>query len=94
VIELTQGPDRHLETFDEGCLSLPGGYAESRYGDSIELIGTGQLARCFQHETDHLSGWLMVIGSQAGAAAASTKSRREVADRYPCDWPVSTVGRG
>lgn len=28
VVELPQGRDRYLQTWDEGCLSLPGGYAE------------------------------------------------------------------
>ena len=28
LVELPRGRDRHLEAGDEGCLSLPGGYAE------------------------------------------------------------------
>ena len=86
AVEVREGRDRHLKTWDEGCLSLPGGYAElarpdpaicrgqDRYGDLIELTGTGQLARCFEHETDHLNG--MVFGDRlsAGAATASTKA--------------------
>src|SRR5262252_752182 len=54
------------ETDDEGCLSFPGlAYPTSRsygvvtkgfnmYGEPVTLEGTGQLARCVQHETDHL----------------------------------------
>ncbi|HWC84222.1 MAG TPA: peptide deformylase [Pseudonocardiaceae bacterium] len=54
----------------EGCLSVPGesfptgrahwakvtGFDE--HGEPVEAEGTGFLARCFQHETDHLNGTL------------------------------------
>lgn len=55
---------------DEGCLSVPGlsfptGRAEeatvSGYdvnGEPITVAGTGMLARCLQHEVDHLDGYL------------------------------------
>jgi peptide deformylase len=60
------------ETGDEGCLSFPGlVYPATRaygvvakgvnmYGEPITLEGTGQLARCVQHETDHLDGVLFI----------------------------------
>ena len=54
---------RFVEELDEGCLSLPGAYApggpvpdyaicrgQDQFGDDIELVGTGTLARCLQHE--------------------------------------------
>lgn len=104
VVILDDGSDRRLETWDEGCLSLPGGYAplarpgravcvgQDQFGDHIELVGTGQLARCFQHETDHLHG--TVVGDRL-----SSKVRRQLyathaveRDRYPADWPVSAAG--
>jgi len=56
----------------EGCLSVPGpGYHTPRRNDAIitgvdmngepvRREGTGLLARCFQHETDHLRGMLFV----------------------------------
>ncbi|GAA2116968.1 peptide deformylase [Kocuria atrinae] len=56
----------------EGCLSVPGpGYDTPRRnhatitgvdmnGDPVRREGTGLLARCFQHETDHLHGRLFV----------------------------------
>jgi peptide deformylase len=57
---------------DEGCLSLPDlpfpctralravarGFNE--YGDAITLEGSDRLARCLQHETDHLDGILFI----------------------------------
>jgi peptide deformylase len=60
------------ETDDEGCLSFPdlafptkrsygvvaGGF--DMYGEPVILEGTGQLARCVQHETDHLDGVLFI----------------------------------
>ena len=56
----------------EGCLSVPGpGYETPRrnhavitgvdmHGNPVRYEGTGLLARCFQHETDHLRGTLFV----------------------------------
>jgi peptide deformylase len=57
---------------DEGCLSFPGlafpckralhavakGFNE--YGDPIVVEGSDLLARCVQHETDHLDGILFI----------------------------------
>ncbi|HUK67922.1 MAG TPA: peptide deformylase [Streptosporangiaceae bacterium] len=57
---------------DEGCLSIPGlafpttralravakGY--NMHGEPITLEGTALLARCAQHETDHLDGVLFI----------------------------------
>jgi len=57
---------------EEGCLSIPGPYHETkRYarimcsgqdvdGAPLELTGEGLLARIFQHETDHLDGMLFI----------------------------------
>lgn len=61
-------------TYDggEGCLSLPGAHADvrrsafvvvtgfDRTGTAITVEGTGEFARCLQHETDHLAGRLYV----------------------------------
>jgi peptide deformylase len=56
----------------EGCLSYPGYYGEvkranyvkittwNRKGETIELEGEGFLARCIQHEIDHLEGVLFI----------------------------------
>jgi peptide deformylase len=57
----------------EGCMSVPaeGGYPVVRAewaivsgcdvsGDAVEVAGNGVLARCFQHETDHLNGRLYI----------------------------------
>jgi peptide deformylase len=56
----------------EGCLSLPGlNYETTRawravvegvdmHGEPIRVEGTGNFARCLQHETDHLHGRVYV----------------------------------
>jgi peptide deformylase len=60
------------ESGEEGCLSFPGlVYPVNRafgvvakgfnmHGEPVTLEGTGQLARCVQHETDHLDGVLFI----------------------------------
>jgi peptide deformylase len=61
-----------LATREEGCLSLPGQYADVtrpafvrvRYQDETgarqEIEAEGLLAACLQHEIDHLDGVLFV----------------------------------
>ena len=61
-----------MATREEGCLSLPGQYADVsrparvkvRYldlaGARQEIEGDGLLAACLQHEIDHLNGVLFV----------------------------------
>jgi peptide deformylase len=60
------------ETDEEGCLSFPGlQYPTPRahgvvatgfdmHGEPVTVQGAGQLARCVQHETDHLDGILFI----------------------------------
>ena len=60
------------EEDDEGCLSLPGlqfptprapravAAGFNMYGDPVTIEGTELLARCVQHETDHLDGVLFI----------------------------------
>jgi len=60
------------EVTEEGCLSVPGPYAElSRafrarvdgvdiHGDPVRIEATGMAARCLQHEVDHLEGTVYV----------------------------------
>ena len=70
VLHLPTGRD--LEIDSEGCLSVPGvrgdiGRPTTAYvtgvdmhGEPVRIDGTGLLARCLQHETDHLDGLLYV----------------------------------
>jgi peptide deformylase len=60
------------ETCQEGCLSVPGIFADvkraekvlvralDRHGQAFELATDGLLAICIQHEMDHLDGKLFV----------------------------------
>ena len=101
VVELDHGATRRLETWEEGCLSLPGGYAElarpavatcrgqDQYGSPVELRGTGLLARCLQHETDHLNG--IVFGDRLSSRRRRglDETHRHAAHRYPPNWPAT-----
>ena len=61
-----------MQLEDEGCLSVPGFNATvarpsrvvmkglDRHGNAQRVEATGLLARCFQHEMDHLEGVLFV----------------------------------
>jgi peptide deformylase len=65
-------PDDEEQDGPEGCLSLPGltfdcvrkanvvAHGQNEYGDPITVVGSDLLARCVQHETDHLDGVLFV----------------------------------
>ncbi|MDT4990351.1 MAG: peptide deformylase [Actinoplanes sp.] len=65
-------PDDEEQDGPEGCLSVPGVFVDTRrrqnvvargfgeHGDPIQLVGTGLMARCVQHETDHLDGVLFI----------------------------------
>jgi len=61
-----------LRMHQEGCLSIPGVFAEvtrpdgivvealDRHGKPFELRVDGLLATCVQHEVDHLDGKLFI----------------------------------
>ena len=65
-------PDEQEQDGPEGCLSLPGLYFDTirrqnvvakgfnEYGDPLQIVGTGLMARCLQHETDHLDGIIFI----------------------------------
>ena len=58
--------------YEEGCLSVPGQFAEIErpdkchikyldyYGQPKELVAEGMIATCIQHEMDHLEGILFI----------------------------------
>ncbi len=71
-LELPEGKDRQLDVDDEGCLSFPGAFVECARPDTATVVGQGLdggevvftgdglLARCLQHEIDHLHGRLFI----------------------------------
>lgn len=100
-LEVTQGRERVLDDADEGCLSLPGAFVPCLRPDFVTVTGldingqpvshsgNGLLARCLQHEFDHLQG--VVFGDRL-----STRLRRrlykeaaKMADEFPPGWPAS-----
>ncbi len=66
------GDEPAEEVTEEGCLSVPGPYAElprafrarvdgvDVHGDRVCIEATGMAARCLQHEVDHLDGTVYV----------------------------------
>jgi peptide deformylase len=72
----------------EGCLSIPGlGFPVRRFratrvtgvdvnGNPVSVDGEGMLARCFQHETDHLDGILFTDRLEGEDRKAALRSIR------------------
>jgi peptide deformylase len=100
-----------LQEGDEGCLSFPGlrlptprslgvvakGY--NQFGEPVMLQGTELMARCIQHETDHLDGILFIDRLDREQRKEAMRLIREA------DWsggpapvvrtsPHATFGRG
>lgn len=79
-----------LEASDEGCLSLPGIRGAIRRpptitlraigldGEPFTLTSSGLLARCWQHEIDHLDGILIIDRMSAIDRLASRKQVRQL----------------
>lgn len=100
MLHLPEGRDRRLDDGDEGCLSYPGAFVscarpdvarvtgQDLDGEPVEYTGTGLLARCLQHETDHTNG--MVFGDRLSDRLRK-KLRKQMeaeAEHYPEDWPA------
>jgi peptide deformylase len=100
VLHLPEGKDRRLDDSDEGCLSYPGAFVpcarpdDARVtgldldGNPVEYNGSGLLARCLQHETDHTNG--TVFGDRL-STRLRTKLRKQMeaeAEEYPEGWPA------
>ncbi|MFB9377654.1 peptide deformylase [Kineococcus gynurae] len=78
VLKLPTGRRRRLDLDGEGCLSVPGQYSDLARpdrsevtgvdvdGNPVTLVGTGLLARCLQHEVDHLEGTVYVDRLEVG----------------------------
>ncbi len=85
VLDLSDETDED----DEGCLSFPGlafpvrrswgvvAKGFNMYGDPVTIEGSDLLARCFQHETDHLDGVLFIDRMDAAQRKQAMKAIRE-----------------
>jgi peptide deformylase len=72
VLDELPAAERVLDDEEEGCLSVPGPYKKvarphravargtDMHGTPLVIEGTGYFARCLQHETDHLNGYLYI----------------------------------
>lgn len=81
-----------LDDSEEGCLSVPGPYHDlprfteatvtgvDKTGAPVTVHGTGYLARCLQHETDHLRGMLYIDH------LPRNRRRRVLREVAPFDW--------
>jgi peptide deformylase len=77
------------EEGEEGCLSFPGlsfptpravravAKGFNMYGEPVVLEGTDMMARCFQHETDHLDGILFIDRMDPKQRKLAMKAVRE-----------------
>ena len=82
-------PDEEEQDGPEGCLSLPGltfdcprrmnviATGWNMFGDPVQIAGSEMLARCIQHETDHLDGVLFVDRLDPETKKAAMKAIRE-----------------
>jgi len=89
-------PDDEEQVGEEGCLSFPGIYYDVKRrlntvargftdrGDRVQVVGTQVLARCLQHETDHLDGVLFIDRMDPATRKQAMRSIRE----SNCDGPV------
>jgi peptide deformylase len=85
---------RGAELFDEGCLSFPGIRAKIKRAERLVLEGLDQKAnpirlaaegleaRCYQHETDHLDGVLLVQRMGTAARFMLRDKLRALEDEY------------
>ncbi|MEP6526433.1 MAG: peptide deformylase [Nocardioidaceae bacterium] len=100
VLTLPAGRGRHLDEAEEGCLSLPGAFIACARPDEASVVGvdhrgrpvsvhgTGWLARCLQHESDHVVGTVFA-DRLARRTRRTLLARAEAsAEDYPPSWPV------
>jgi len=85
-------PDDEEQDGPEGCLSLPGltfdcrrrmkvvAHGQNEYGDPISVEGNALVARCIQHETDHLDGVLFIDRLDTATRKAAMAAIRQA------DW--------
>ena len=89
-----------MQEGEEGCLSFPNLVYETprafravakgfnMHGEPIVVEGTELLARCLQHETDHLNGVLFIDRMRADNRKLAMKEIRE------SEWFGAAVEKG
>lgn len=88
---------------EEGCLSLPGIYAKIKRpeaivvhaqnleGEDIEIEADGLIARCIQHEFDHLDGILFIDRVKPVAKQRLKKKLKRLEEEYKKSQAKVTV---
>ena len=83
------------EKSEEGCLSIPDVFGDverpasvvvralDRDGRAIEISASGLLARCLQHEIDHLDGKLFLDYLSLLKRRSAMSQWSKIKDRYP-----------
>jgi peptide deformylase len=94
VLDELDPAQRLLDESSEGCLSVPGAYADlarpdfavvrgqDQHGQDVVVEGTGFFARCLQHETDHLNGYLYIDRLSKRDRKDALRQRAELTPRY------------
>ncbi len=99
-LDVPEGRERVLDEDEEGCLSLPGAFAPlaradvatvrgiDHRGEPVQHSGAGIVARCLQHEFDHLQG--VVFGDRLPDRARKKlfKEADRQAENFPPEWPA------
>ena len=100
VVELREGRERRLDDSEEGCLSYPGAFVDCARPDwarvtgqgvdgaEVSYEGDGLLARCLQHEADHIDGTVFGDRISDRARKKLRKAMEAAAEDYPLEWPV------
>jgi peptide deformylase len=100
VLRVPEGKSRNLDSSDEGCLSYPGAFvpcARPDYaevsgqgldGTPVRYAGTGLVARCLQHETDHCQGTVLGDRLSRRSYRKLQKQHEAVAGEFPGQWPA------
>ncbi|GAA2920859.1 hypothetical protein GCM10020221_16320 [Streptomyces thioluteus] len=95
VLDELPADRRVLDDSNEGCLSVPTAYAElarpdyavvrgvDMKGNPVAIQGTGYFARCLQHETDHLYGYLYIDRLSKRDRKDALRQMAEGTPRYP-----------
>jgi peptide deformylase len=94
VLDELDPAQRTLDESAEGCLSVPGAYADlarpeyavvrgqDQHGEDVVVEGTGFFARCLQHETDHLNGYLYIDRLSKRDRKDALRQMAELTPRY------------
>ncbi|MGW8380097.1 peptide deformylase [Streptomyces sp. ODS28] len=95
VLDEVPAERRVLDDSNEGCLSVPTAYAplarpdyavvrgQDAEGKPVAIEGTGYFARCLQHETDHLYGYLYIDRLSKRERKDALRQMAEGTPRYP-----------